>query len=136
VRLPPGADFWFFPQLIDLVRGFADLAHIYCTDTGLYHLAAAMGVPATVYYGPTQPWRNMMPAQPDARGVRLSVLGAEHCEEKACKTPLCLEAAVRSVAAEQGLESIDSTPAGCPLRSHSLERLSEVVWHENTRHKT
>jgi len=136
VHLPPGADFWFFPQLVDLVRGFADLAHIYCTDTGLYHLAAAMGVPATAYYGPTQPWRNMMPAQPDARGVRLRVLGTEHCEEKACKTPLCLEAAVRSVAAEQGLESIDRTPAGCPLRSHSLERLSEVVWHENTRHKT
>lgn len=135
-RIPEGADFCFFPHLDDLVRGFGDLAHIYCTDTGLYHLAAAMGVPATVYYGPTQPWRNMMPAQPDARGVRLSVLGAAHCEEKSCQTPLCIEAAVRAVAAEQGLASIDSAPAGCPLRSHPLERLSVVAWHENPCHKT
>ena len=134
-RLPSGADFCFFPQLDDLVRGFADLAHIYCTDTGLYHLAAAMGIPATVYYGPTQPWRNMMPSQPDARGVRLSILGAAHCEEKSCQTPKCIEAAVRAVAAEPGLASIDSTPTGCPLRSHPIGRLSEVAWHENPSHK-
>lgn len=133
--LPSGAEFCFFPQLDDLVRGFADLAHIYCTDTGLYHLAAAMGIPATVYYGPTQPWRNMMPAQPGARGVRLSILGAAHCEEKSCQTPLCIEAAVRAVAGEPGLRSIDATPTGCPMRSHSIERLSEVAWHENSDHK-
>lgn len=130
--LPSGAEFCFFPRLDDLVRGFADLAYIYCTDTGLYHLAAAMGVPATVYYGPTQPWRNMMPAQPGARGVRLSVLGAAHCEEKSCQNPLCIEAAVRAVAADPGLSSIEGTPTGCPLRSHPIERLSEVVWHENS----
>ncbi len=100
--LPSGAEFCFFPHLDNLVQGFADLAHIYCTDTGLYHLAAAMGIPATVYYGPTQPWRNMMPAQPNARGVRLSVLGAS---------------------------------TGCPLRSHPIGQLREVVWHENPSHK-
>ena len=133
--LPSGAQFCFFPQLDDLVRGFADLAHIYCTDTGLYHLAAAMGIPATVYYGPTQPWRNMMPAQPGARGVRLSVLGAAHCEEKSCQTPLCIEAAVRAVAAEPGLGSLEGAPAGCPLRLHSMEALARVEWHESPSHK-
>jgi ADP-heptose:LPS heptosyltransferase len=132
--LPSGAEFFFFPQLDDLVRGFAELAYIHCTDTGLYHLAAAMGIPATVYYGPTQPWRNMMPAQPGAHGVRVRVLGAAHCEEKSCQTPLCIEAAVRAVAAVPGLSSIDVTPRSCPLRSHPIGLLSEVVWYENTSH--
>ena len=129
--LPPSVEFWFFPQLNDLVRGFSDLMHIYCTDTGLYHLAASMGIPATVYYGPTQPWRNMMPAQPAARGVRLAVLGTEHCEEKSCQSPLCIEAAIRAVATDPDLESLDGTPPGCPLRVHPLARLSKVTWHEN-----
>jgi len=135
VGLPTYAEFCFFPQLDDLVSGFAELAHIYCTDTGLYHLAAAMGIPATVYYGPTQPWKNMMPAQPGARGVRIRVLGAAHCEEKSCQRPLCIEAVVRAVAAEPGLESLEGAPTGCPLRSHPIGRLSQVVWHENSNHK-
>lgn len=133
--LPPGAEFYFFPQLDDLVTGLTDLVHIYCTDTGLYHLAASMGIPATVYYGPTQPWRNMMSAQPVTRGVRLSILGTEHCEEKSCQAPLCIEAVVRAVAAEPAPISRDSTPAGCPLRTHPLERLSDITWHENPSHK-
>jgi ADP-heptose:LPS heptosyltransferase len=129
--LPSSAEFWFFPQLSDLVRGFSDLMHIYCTDTGLYHLAASMGVPATVYYGPTQPWRNMMPAQPAARGVRLTVLGTEHCEEKSCESALCIEAAIRAVASDPDLASLDGTPPGCPLRIHPPAQLSKVTWHEN-----
>ena len=133
--LPRGAEFYFFPQLDDLVRGFADLAQIYCTDTGLYHLAAAMEVSAIVYYGPTQPWRNMMPAQPAARGARLSVLGADHCEEKSCKTPMCIDAVVSAVAGESGPISIEATPANCPLRAHPIEWLSDVAWHENPSHK-
>ena len=133
--LPQGAEFYFFPQLNDLVRGFADLAQIYCTDTGLYHLAAAMEISATVYYGPTQPWRNMMPAQPAARGARLSVLGTDHCEEKSCETPVCIDAVVRAVAGESGPNSLETTPANCPLRAHPIERLSDVAWHENPSHK-
>ena len=101
--LPAGAQFSYFPQLDDLVRGFSSLAHVYCTDTGLYHLAAAMGIPATVFFGPTQPWRNMMPAQLAARGVRLAVLGGKHCDEKACENPLCLDAAVRAFGGESPL---------------------------------
>ncbi len=129
--LPAGAEFCFFPSLKDLVRGFADLAHMYCTDTGLYHLAAAMGVPATVFYGPTQPWRNMMPGQTTSRGVRLTVLGGEHCEEKACEAPVCIEAAIRNVGGESSPASLSGTPEHCPLRAYPLERLSEVSWHEN-----
>ena len=133
--LPAGAEFCFFPRLADLVRGFCSLACIYCTDTGLYHLATAMGIPATVFYGPTQPWRNMMPGQPLTRAARLVVLGAEHCEEKSCETPLCIEAVVRAFGDELPLQALTGTPASCPLRAFPLERLTEIAWHENTHHQ-
>ena len=133
--LPAGAEFFLFPQLEDLVRGFSDLACIYCTDTGLYHLAASMGIPATVFYGPTQPWRNMMPAQPDARGARLEVLGNQHCEEKACESPACIDGAVRAFGGEPPPSSLDATPPRCPLRRHRLDDLTRIHWHENPRHQ-
>jgi ADP-heptose:LPS heptosyltransferase len=133
--LPAGAEFCFFPQLEDLLRGFADLACIYCTDTGLYHVAASMGIPATVFFGPTQPWRIIMPGQPATRGVRLAVLGGGHCEEKSCGTPLCIEAALRSLDGDPPIAALTGTPAGCPLRAYPLERLAEVAVHENTRHQ-
>jgi ADP-heptose:LPS heptosyltransferase len=133
--LPPGAQFCFFPGLDDLLRGFADLACIYCTDTGLYHLAASMGIPATVFYGPTQPWRNMMPGQRWTRSVRLAVLGKEHCEEKGCEVPVCIGAAVRSFGGGTATTELSGPPAGCPLRAFPPERRSEVVLHENTRHQ-
>lgn len=133
--LPDGAEFCFFPQLEDLLRGFADLDCIYCTDTGLYHLAASMGIPAMVFFGPTQPWRIMMPGQPATRGIRLAVLGGEHCEEKSCETPLCIEAVVSSFGGGAPPAALTGTPAGCPLRAYPLERLAEVSVHENTRHQ-
>jgi ADP-heptose:LPS heptosyltransferase len=134
--LPVGAAFHFFPQLDDLLAGLARLSHIYCTDTGLYHLAAAMGIPATVFYGPTQPWRNMMPGQVESLGVRLAVLASDHCEEKSCESPMCIGAAVRAVSDLAAPASLDGAPVACPLRAHPLNRLSEVSWHENPRHQT
>lgn len=133
--LPAGVEFFFFPKLEDLLHGFADLASIYCTDTGLYHLAASMGIPATVFYGPTQPWRNMMPGQPAARGVRLAVLGRGHCEEKACESPLCIDGALRGFGGAAPLVTLSGTPAGCPLRAYPLERLVEVAVNEDSRHQ-
>lgn len=133
--LPDGAEFRFFPELEVLVRELSALTHMYCTDTGLYHLAASMGVPATVFYGPTQPWRNMLSGQPAARGVRLAVLGGEHCEVKGCRRPLCLDAAVGAFAGDPPAGKLDDTPPNCPLRAFQQEQLSKIVWHENTRHK-
>lgn len=130
--LPAGVEFFRFPQLEDLVGGFVGLTHLYCTDTGLYHLAAAMGVPATVFYGPTQPWKNMMPGQSTSRGVRLAVLGREHCEEKSCVDPVCIEGAIRGFGRSARPGSLERTPAQCPLRQFPVEKLNEISWHENT----
>ena len=133
--LPVGAEFRFFPRLEDLVDELSELTHIFCTDTGLYHLAASMGIPATVFYGPTQPWRNMLSGQPAARNARLTVLGGEHCEEKGCETPLCIDAAVGVFSGEAPVRTVADTPPGCPLRKFSPLQLSEISWHENPRHQ-
>lgn len=130
---PPGAEFRFFPGLADLVRELGELAHLYTTDTGMHHLAAAMGVPATVFYGPTQAWKNAMPAQPDFRRVRLKVLGREHCEVKDCARPLCLEQAVASFCGASAQTALEQTPATCPLRLHPPHSLAAIGVDEGPR---
>ena len=125
--LPAGARLRNIPTLDAMVEELSVLNHLYSTDTGIYHLAAAMGVPLTTYFGPTQPWKNGFPAQPDLTRIRLAALGGEHCEEKGCLRPVCLE---RSVALHVGAtidSSVDGTPQGCLLRRHPAALLEEVA---------
>lgn len=116
-----------FPTLQALVEELSVLDHLHTTDTGVYHLAAAMGVPLTTYYGPTQPWKNGFPRQPDLTRIRLAALGGEHCEEKGCQRPVCLE---KSVALHLGTaidSGIEGTPPGCLLRRHPAAELERVA---------
>jgi hypothetical protein len=131
-RLPAGAELRRFSDLRDVVREFGELEAWYGTDTGLYHLAVAMGIPATVFFGPTQPWKIVMPRQPEARWVRLAVLGQDHCEEKACTRPLCLEQAVASYCGGAARTALESTPRTCPLRAHPAQALTAITVHERT----
>lgn len=125
--LPGGAQFREFPQLQDLVAELAGLEHLYSTDTGLYHLAAAMGVPLTTYFGPTQPQRNGFPAQPGLARVRVAALGAEHCEEKGCRRPVCLEIAIaRHHGVAPPAYELDERPSGCLLRRHPRAALDSI----------
>jgi ADP-heptose:LPS heptosyltransferase len=125
--LPEGAQFREFPTLEILFAEVGRLAHLHSTDTGLYHLAAAMGVPLTTYYGPTQPQRNGFPAQPALARVRIAALGGDHCEEKGCRRPVCLEI---PVAVHHGSEppayDVDERPAGCLLRNHAPQALRQL----------
>ena len=75
------------PQPRELCRIYRAARRWYGTDTGLYHLAVAMGIPATVFFGPTQPQLVVMSEQPEVDRVRLEALGAEHCDEKGCARP-------------------------------------------------
>ena len=127
---PPGTEFVFFPQLEELVRELGQLAHLYTTDTGLHHVAAAMGVATTVFYGPTQAWRNAMPRQPDFRRIRLRSLGAQHCEVKDCARPVCLEHAVARYCALDFDSRVETTPAACPLRPLPGDPLAAIEVHE------
>jgi len=112
--LPPGVEFVSFATLEELIDRYARLKAWYGTDTGPYHLAVAMGIPTTTFFGPTQPLRNSFPAQPDLERVRLSVLGNEHCEQKQCAHPLCLHQAVANFAGAPCATRLQETPAGCP----------------------
>lgn len=125
--LPAGARLRIFPTLQALVEELGVLDHLYSTDTGTYHLAAAMGVPLTTFFGPTQPWKNGFPAQPDLRRIRLAALEGEHCEEKGCLRPVCLEKSVDLHVGTAIGSGIDGTPQGCLLRRHAAAQLEEVA---------
>ena len=125
--LPAGARFERFATLQALIEALCRLERLYSTDTGLYHLAAAIGVPTTTYYGPTQPWKNGFPAQPVLTRVRLAALGGDHCEEKQCRRPVCLANAVGLHAGAQADSSVDVTPPGCLLRRHTAAELTQLA---------
>jgi Glycosyltransferase family 9 (heptosyltransferase) len=128
--LPAGTQFELFPTLQALVEALCRLEHLYSTDTGLYHLAAAIGVPTTAYFGPTQPWKNGFPAQPALTRVRLAALGGDHCEEKQCRQPVCLANAVALHASAPAESSVDGTPPHCLLRRHTGTELGQVAVQE------
>lgn len=125
--LPAGARLRDFRTLQALVEELSILEHLHSTDTGLYHLAAAMGVPLTTYFDPTQPWKIGFPAQPDLTRVRLAALGGEHCEEKGCRRPVCLEKSVALHVSAAIDTSIEGTPQGCLLRRHAAGKLEQVA---------
>ena len=115
--LPPGCELRTFSDLSALVTEYMDLAAWIGTDTGLYHLAAAVGIPATVFFGPTQPHKIIMPRQTNARVFRLAALGDTHCEVKSCMRPLCLHASASLWSHARTATRLDETPAACPLRT-------------------
>jgi ADP-heptose:LPS heptosyltransferase len=134
-HLPGGVELRKFSSLMDLLEEYRFLTDWYGTDTGLYHLAAAMGIHATVFFGPTQPWKIVMPGQPQATWVRLQVLGRDHCEEKACSRPVCLHEAVASFSKSPSSVSLEGVPPACPLRAHAVEALPTISLHENPSHQ-
>jgi heptosyltransferase-1 len=58
------------------------------TDTGVMHLAAALGTPVTALFGPTAPWRTG-PFGPGHQVVRLN-LPCSPCFKRHCPAPRCL----------------------------------------------
>jgi ADP-heptose:LPS heptosyltransferase len=108
----PIKEFRDIPGLIEL---FLQCSHYYGTDTGLLHMAAAMGMPCTVFFGPTQPHRVLLPGQPDVAVVRESILGDRHCDIKSCTRPVCIEKAVATLTGTDPDKAMAAPPPGCPL---------------------
>lgn len=125
--LPRGARWERFSSMPALVDSLCALEHFHATDTGLYHLAVAMGVPTTTYYGPTQPWKNAFPAQPGLTRVRLAALAGDHCEEKQCREPVCLAKVIALHCGAPAAARDDATPPGCLLRRHSAAELERLA---------
>jgi hypothetical protein len=135
VPLPAAAEVKAFQSLADLVPLYRELGAWYGTDTGLYHLAVALGIPATVFFGPTQPHLVVMPDQPGVAAPRLAALGDAHCDEKACTGPVCLHQCVAVWCGAHAAPRLDDTPAACPLRVAPAEALLSDVLHEHPRHQ-
>ncbi|MDB5807714.1 MAG: glycosyl transferase [Betaproteobacteria bacterium] len=127
--LPPGCEWCSFRDLRDLLEQYMELTAWYGTDTGLYHLAAAIGIPATVFFGPTQPHKIVMPAQPAATWARLAELGDSHCEQKSCTRPCCLHQAVADFCGVAGPTPLEQTPGDCPLRAFPAAALQQLRIH-------
>jgi len=130
---PQGTVFREFRTLPEVTAEIAPLEHLYATDTGLYHLATAMGVPSTVYFGPTQPWKNALPDQPDLARVRLAALEGEHCEEKGCASAACLNHAVSLHAGATRQLMAEPNAPGCLLRKYPAPALESVTVNEGPR---
>lgn len=124
----PGCELVNFGSLVRLRELFASMTAYYGADTGLYHLAAAMGIPATVVFGPTQPGRIILPQQ-HAASVRLEVLAETHCDVKVCRNPVCIEQACANLASQRIVIRLDAVPDDCPLRMHSSSALWVNRWH-------
>ncbi|MCB2226309.1 MAG: lipopolysaccharide heptosyltransferase I [Desulfarculaceae bacterium] len=71
------------------------------TDTGVMHLAAAMGAKVAALFGPTAPWRT----GPYGSGHRVLTSGVEcsPCFERFCAEPRCMEGITPTQAAEAAL---------------------------------
>jgi ADP-heptose:LPS heptosyltransferase len=113
-----------FESTTTLCSLFTHMLHYYGADTGLYHLAAAMDIPATVFFGPTQPHKIVLPDQ-YTTSVRILGLGAQHCDEKKCQHAVCIELAARNASILSGHISIAATPMSCPMRTLSTQQLVE-----------
>lgn len=134
-RFPENVELRSFSSLNDLVAQYMEISAWYGTDTGLYHLAVACGIPATVFFGPTQPHKIVMPAQPSTKVYRLAVLGTGHCDVKSCTQPLCLHASIAAFAGLVAATPLSDTPGACPLRAHPLEALSRMADHSPAERK-
>jgi ADP-heptose:LPS heptosyltransferase len=128
--LPAHVEVRRFSTLAGLLAIVLELDAYYGTDTGVYHLASAMGIPATVMFGPTEPKKIVLPGQPHATWIRLKVLGDTHCEIKNCNRPLCLYQCVASFAGTDCRTPLEATPAACPLRAFDAAELPAITQHQ------
>lgn len=127
MRLLPPVEFRHFDGLSALARSFEEVSHWYGVDTGLYHLAVGMGIPAAVFFGPTQPTKVLMSAQPRVQWIRARVLSDDHCEEKSCTKPLCLHMAVAGFCGDRPGTTLQDVPAACPLRRFDDRGMREIA---------
>ena len=122
--LPANVEVKRFRTLLELISLLQQTSRYCGTDTGVFHVAAAMGIPATVFFGPTQPLKIVLPRQPGTEWLRLEVLRNDHCEVKSCTQPMCLHQAIANITAKPCASVLERTPQGCPLRAHAADSLA------------
>lgn len=111
----PAAPVTFFNDMPGLLRILLESSQYYGADTGTMHLAAGMGLPCTVFFGPTQPHLVLPRTQPGIVAVRLPALGARHCDVKSCPRADCIALAVSQHIGNARPDG-EPLPPACPLR--------------------
>jgi ADP-heptose:LPS heptosyltransferase len=117
--LPFAVTLLTFTSLQQIVDHYQSVGRWFGTDTGLFHLAAAMGVPCEVFFGPTCIESNIMPKQ-DVTGYKLSGFARFDCKIP-CTRPVCLFQAICNESGDGEDYGVDATPAACPLRTFTVE---------------
>ncbi len=123
-----------FKSLGELTDHYCELSAWYGTDTGLYHLAAAMGIPCAIIFGPTQPQKTIMPAQPTL-GIRLDTLADSHCDEKNCQYAACLSLAIQNFTGLDTHTKLELAGHECPLKAIEGKNLSINRMHRFPLHQ-
>ena len=118
---PTGIEVKSFPSLDDLLRLYAQVDAVIGTDTGLYHLAAALSIPTTIFFGPTEPEKVVLDAQALVQPLRLAALAGQHCEVKTCADPICIERIVAQYAGATAVAALERAPVDCPLRRAAIK---------------
>jgi ADP-heptose:LPS heptosyltransferase len=124
-----GAEIFLFHTLDALIERFAASAHYFGTDTGPLHIALAMGMPATVFFGQSHPDDAVLPKQPAVRRIRLSALGDSNCAVDQCLRGDCIELAVRN--ATGSTMALPPLQDFCPLKNIAMECLFENRVHDS-----
>ncbi len=94
------------PQLAALITRARIMV---CTDTGVMHLAAAMGTPVVALFGPTAPWRTG-PYGPGHTVLRLG-LPCSPCFQRQCGNPRCLEELTPDMVLEAAVSALEKSAA-------------------------
>lgn len=114
-----------FKSVDGLLAQFSEMGAYFGADTGLFHVAAAMGIPSQIVFGPTQPQKILFPGQA-ATAWRLRCLGDRHCDSKDCITPVCIDQAAANLVGFRELVPIPAeVPTACPLRARAPSELGE-----------
>lgn len=116
----------FFSSTLKLQNILLQTAHFIGADTGPLHLAAAIGIPCTVVFGPTQPQVVLLPEQHNVTALRAQALGDAHCDVLACQTPMCMiQAAMEYRLMPYNALDESRLPQCCPMRG----ALADIEFH-------
>jgi ADP-heptose:LPS heptosyltransferase len=126
MALPEGVRIAQFSSLAAVIDAYVEAVAWYGVDTGLLHLAVAIGLPVEGVFGPSRPGKVLLPEQAGVQWFRLRALGVEDCTITDCMTPHCLHLAVATRTGTTPATTLAMTPSACPLRAHADERLAEL----------
>ena len=116
-----------FRSVRQLAREYLEITRWIGTDTGPFHLAVAMGIPTTVFLGPSFRALVVLPDHPEVRTVHSVPLANTGCSFEGCIRPACLHQAVTSWCAIPEPVSIAGTPASCPLRRYGPGEIQAIT---------